>query len=283
MTLLIHSMSELAGIVLPALEAAGARQIAEIGAEFGGMSQRLADFAAQQGGTLTSIDPSVKQEFLDWLAANPGVRHVAAPSLDAIPTLSDVDAWVIDGDHNYYTVYHELRAVDALCSRDGKPLLAFLHDVNWPCGRRDSYYAPDRIPADWRHPYDFDGGVTLDSDALLPGGGFRGMGQFAFATHSGGPRNGVLTAVEDFVEETREQGRDIAFAFVPAVFGMAVLFDAAAEWAPAVAALLIPHHQSPLLQSLEENRLRNYLRVIEHQDHWNALVASARDGRRAAA
>lgn len=277
MTLLIHSMSELSGIILPAMAAAGVRQVAEIGAEFGGMSQLLADFAAEKGGALTSVDPSVKPEFLAWLAQNPGVRHVAAPSLEAIPALSDIDAWVIDGDHNYYTVYHELLGVDALCKRDGKPLLAFLHDVNWPCGRRDSYYAPDRIPAEWRHPHDFEGGVSLDRDELISGGGFRGMGQFAFASHSGGPRNGVLTAVEDFVEDTcAKEGRELAFAYIPAVFGMAVLFDATADWASAVAPLLIPHHQSPLLQSMEENRLRNYLQVIELEDAWASLIAQTK-------
>jgi hypothetical protein len=266
-------MSELSGIIFPVMGAAGVRQVAEIGAEFGGMSQRLADFAAAEGGTLTSIDPSVKPEFLQWLARNPGVRHVAASSLEAIPTLADVDAWVIDGDHNYYTVYHELLAVDALCKRDGKPLLAFLHDVNWPCARRDCYYAPERIPAEWRHPHDYDAGVILDSDDLVPGGGFRGRGQFAFATHLGGPRNGVLTAVEDFVAGTREEaGREVAFAYIPAVFGLAVVFDATAEWAPTVAQLLTPHHQSELLRTMEENRLRNYLRVIELEDAWGSLV-----------
>lgn len=283
MTRLIHSMSELSGIILPAMEAAGVRHIAEIGAEFGGMSQLLADFASERGGSLTSIDPSVKPEFLAWFAQNPGVRHVASPSLDAIPALGNIDAWVIDGDHNYYTVYHELLAVDALCKREGRPLLAFLHDVNWPCGRRDSYYAPDRIPPEWRHPYDFEGGVTLDSEDLVPNGGFRGLGQFAFAKHSGGPRNGVLTAVEDFVERTRaEEGRELAFAYIPAVFGMAVLFDATAEWAPAVAPLLIPHHQSALLQSMEENRLRNYLHVIEMEDAWASLIAQANAAREGA-
>ena len=28
-----------------------------------------------------------------------------------------------------------------------------LHDVLWPYGRRDLYYAPERIPAEFRQPY----------------------------------------------------------------------------------------------------------------------------------
>ena len=40
--LLIHSMSEFSEIILPSLEIAGATEIVEIGAEFGGMSTVLA-------------------------------------------------------------------------------------------------------------------------------------------------------------------------------------------------------------------------------------------------
>lgn len=275
MTLLIHSLSELSDIILSSLDMADARNVVEVGAEFGGMSQLLADYASARAGTLTSIDPTVKPEFTAWLAANPSARHLAKPSLDAIGEVSNTDAWIVDGDHNYYTVYHELLGIDAACHRDSKPLFAFLHDVNWPSARRDSYYAPERIPAEWRHPYDYAGGVTLDTEELLPNQGFRGAGQFAFARHSGGPRNGVLTAVEDFVAQTRDTGRDIAFAYIPAVFGLAVIFDSNAPWSGDVAAALMPFHQSKLLQSLEENRLRNYLRVLEFQDNGVFLAHAA--------
>lgn len=264
--LLIHSMSEFADVILDCLDIAEASRIAEIGAEYGGMSQRLADFAGRHGGRLTSIDPAPKPEFLDWVRSTAHVAHVPLPSLAAMPDLSETQAWVIDGDHNYYTVYHELMAVDAACRRDGLPLLAFLHDVSWPCGRRDFYYAPDQIPAEWRHPYDFDAGVHIDTDAILPGRGFRGSGQFAVATHEGGPRNGVLTAVEDAIETMQANGRKLAWAHVPAVFGLGILFDMDATWSADVAARVAPLHNNPLLHSMEQNRLRNYLKVIDYQD-----------------
>lgn len=270
--LLIHSMSEFADVILDCLDIAEANRIAEVGAEFGGMSQRLADFAARHGGRLTSIDPAPKPEFLRWARGHEQVEHVALPSLEAIPQLSGIQAWVIDGDHNYYTVLHELMAVDAACRRDGLPLLAFLHDVSWPCARRDFYYAPERIPADWRHPYDYDAGVHIDTDAILPGRGFRGMGQFAVATHSGGPRNGVLTAVEDAIAAMQADGRTLAWAHVPAVFGLGILFDMDAPWSAGLAQRVAPLHENPLIRSLEQNRLRNYLRVLDYQD----AIAAAR-------
>jgi len=173
---------------------------------------------------------------------------------------------VIDGDHNWYTVHNELKQADAICKRDGKPLLAILHDINWPSGRRDMYYAPDTIPAAFRHPYSYDGGAVLGESNLVYQRGFRGHGHFAWAAHEGGPRNGVLTAIEDFLEEEHNSGRELGFAEIPAVFGLGVLFDLDAEWSARVAEAVLPYHQNKLIRTLEENRLRNYLRVIELQD-----------------
>lgn len=274
--LLVHSMSEFADIILPALEIAGVREIVEIGAEFGGMSQLLADHAARNDGRLTSIDPCPKPEFLDWVAATPAINHVPRMSLDAIRSVSAADAWVIDGDHNWYTVFNELSQVSEVCRRDGKPLLAFLHDIAWPWARRDLYYAPETIPEGYRHPHCFDSGVTLDSPHLKRGRGFRGLGQFAIALHEGGPRNGVLTAIEDFLEAELNEGRELGFAEIPGVFGLGVLFAMDADWSAPLADHLLPLHQHSLLATLERNRLANYLKVVDLQDDAETRAAVAR-------
>jgi len=268
--LLIHSMKHFAPLVCEALAIAGVRHLAEIGAEFGGMTQVLADHCRKAEGTLTSIDPAPQPEFLEWLGANPCVRHLAQTSLEAMPGLSEIDAWVIDGDHNHFTVLNELRLADAAARRDGRPLLAFLHDVGWPCARRDFYYAPERIPAAFRQPCSHAVGVTLDNRGSLHERGFRGHGQFAWALHEGGAGNGVLTAIEDFIAETNSDTRELAYASIPGVFGLGVLFDLAAAWAGPLAELLLPWHENEMLATLEENRLRNYLAVIEWQDKFDA-------------
>ena len=56
------------------------------------MSAILAAHAERHAGHLTSIDPAAKPEFAEWLAANPHVTHVAAPSLETIAGLREVDA-----------------------------------------------------------------------------------------------------------------------------------------------------------------------------------------------
>lgn len=264
--LLIHSMSEFSDIILGVLDCADSRRIVEIGAEFGGMSSRLADYAGARDGNLISIDPAPKPEFLAWAADNPATTHIGKPSLEAIASLRGIDAWLIDGDHNWYTVYNELKQIDALSQRDEKPFLAILHDVDWPSGRRDMYYAPEQIPAEYRHDHDFDSGAYPGIDALQKGRGFRGMGHFAWAKHEGGPRNGVRTAVEDFVADIAAEGRDIAFAEIPAVFGLGILFSMDAPWSAKVAQQVLPYHRNPLIASLERNRLANYLAVLDWQD-----------------
>lgn len=264
--LLIHSMSEFAWLILPCLEIAEAKSVCEIGAEFGGMSKRLADYCARQGGRLTSIDPHPKPEFLTWVQEHSAVDHLASTSLEALPGLSGIDAFVVDGDHNYYTVLNELRLIESLCRAEGRPMLVFLHDVGWPCDRRDLYYSPDSIPEAHRHPYHWDAGITLDDSGHRMHRGFRGCGNWAPALHAGGPKNGVLTAIDDFTDDMRAEGRLMAYANLPAVFGLGVLFDAQAPFAERLSTLLLPHHNNPLLAELELNRLRNYLAVIDWQD-----------------
>ncbi|WP_298307542.1 class I SAM-dependent methyltransferase [uncultured Erythrobacter sp.] len=265
--LLIHSMSEFSSLILPCLEHAKVKHIAEIGSEFGGMSKLLAQHARRAEGTLTCIDPEPADGFAEWAAAEGNVYHTAKPSLEALSEGSKaVDAWFIDGDHNYYTVYHELTAIDTIQREEGKPLLAFMHDVSWPCARRDFYYAPDRVPPGWRHPHSFDHGVRLGEDGVLAGRGLRGMGSFAVALQAGGERNGVLTAVEDFLKEADSEERSLFYVHVPAVLGLGIIFDAGAEWSGALAEFLLPFHANPLIARLEENRLRNWLEVVEWQD-----------------
>ena len=100
---------------------------------------------------------------------------------------------MIDGDHNYYTVSEELRLVEAAAGGD-LPLLLF-HDVCWPHARRDDYFSPELVPADRRRPIAAGGGLHPDE----PGIRFGALPYRSAAAREGGPGNGVLTAVEDFV------------------------------------------------------------------------------------
>lgn len=259
--LLIHSMSEFAEIIFGSLERTGASDVVEIGAEYGLMTGALLEYTARKNGSFTTIDPAPAPEMESRLADHPHGRLIRRRSLEALPELT-ADAWMVDGDHNYYTVLNESELIHERCRETGRPFLAFYHDVGWPCARRDLYYDPASIPGEHRHPHRWDMGLR-PGDPGLVAGGFRGEGHWAAALTEGGPRNGVLTALEDF---SAAHENELLYAHVPAVFGLGILFDRVAPWAGELTNFLAPWHRSRLLERLEENRLACYLRVIEMQD-----------------
>src|SRR2546425_971462 len=198
MALQIHSRSEFASLILPLLDVAACRRVVEVGAEFGGMTSVLAEYVERCGGAFVTIDPAPQLQVRELLQMARQTRLIESKSLEALPQIELADAYLLDGDHNYYTVLHELAIIFGRHREAGTHPLVFLHDVGWPCGWRDAYYDPDAIPAEWRQPYCYERGVTMDNPGLVEGG-FRGCGAWTPAVQEGGPRNGVRRAVEDFL------------------------------------------------------------------------------------
>jgi hypothetical protein len=183
--------------------------------------------------------------------------------------LPAADAYVLDGDHNYYTVLGELAAIAEQRPDDQPFPLVILHDVAWPCGRRDFYYDPGQLPPEAVHPHSYELGVKLGHRAAQPGG-FRGEGRFAVALQEGGPRNGVLTAVEDFCRDRP----GLFYTEIPCIFGLGILVDA--RLAPKLAPVLSAFTDNPLLAKLERNRLELYLHVLHLQDELNRVRSLAK-------
>ena len=183
-------------------------------------------------------------------------KFVQTTSHEAIPALPEADAYIIDGDHNYYTVRRELELIDQ--TQGQKCWLAFMHDVAWPCGRRDWYYSPERLPAEHVHPHSRAGGVTLDQPGVVPWG-FGNPAVVSVGLKEGGPKNGVTTAIEDFLASHPE----FEFHVVPAFFGLGVICRRSAAWAKKLQAHLVPYVDNPLLARMEQNRIRLFLRVLE--------------------
>lgn len=89
---------------------------------------------------VTVIDSCLDCDLNERFASNSHVTVKKGISLEVLPELHDTfDCILIDGDHNWYTVYHELKMIydRELLKRGG---IVFLHDVEWPWGRRDMYY-----------------------------------------------------------------------------------------------------------------------------------------------
>lgn len=258
--LLIHSLSTYREIILGALETVAPKRLVEVGSEFGGFTSELADWLGERDAEHVVIEPYPVDGVVELDRERDHVTLVRDRTPAALEGLAAADAYVLDGDHNYWTMLGELRRISA--STAGRPWLAVMHDVGWPWARRDLYYAPDLLPEEAKHPHTFTEGVVPGDPGTVPGTGFRGGGQFAAAREEGGERNGVLTAVEDHMAEHEE----LAFLRVPAVFGVGFLYTRGAPWAAELERVVGPFHEHPLLHRLERNRIDLYLAVVGTQD-----------------
>jgi len=215
-------------VVRPVLEAASPRVVVEVGARVGQTTERLLDLASERDFELHVIDPATGPGFdPDALKGQHGGRFNfhSRMSLDQLPLIDEIDAVILDGDHNWYTVYNELKILRGQVER-GRPYpLTFVHDIGWPYGRRDLYYDPDTIPAEHRQPY-AKAGITLGNGELS---GTEGLNvRLYHATTEGAAHSGVRTAVEDFLSEA---DLPIRFLVVDGFHGLGIL-----AWEPAVAA-----------------------------------------------
>ncbi len=257
--LLLHSLATFEPLITDVLDAAGARGVAEVGGEGGTFTERLVGWAERVDGSVHCVDPFPSEELSRVAERSPRLHLLRAASPAALDQLPALDAYVLDGDHNHWTVGAELRKLDRRIRDSERPAVVVLHDVAWPNARRDSYYAPERLPADAVHPHSRIGGAVPDVPELQDGG-FSPAGRWAYAREEGGPRNGVLTAVEDYVAEQPEVEHHV----VEAVFGLGILFSATAPWAPRVRELASAY-QLPLIARLERNRLDLYVEVLRLQ------------------
>ncbi len=251
--------------------------ITEIGVDLATMSPFLLDRVRQRssGGKLHCVDAAFKEAALAAIAGMAGEHGDVIPhgmlSSDFLRTsvAADCNYFVIDGDHNYETVSEELSLIDSV--RAGRATIAFMHDVGWPCGRRDMYYVPERIssrrPAAAGHlsPFSMELGDS-GLDYRIP-----------VALSSGGERNGVQTAIDDFIAGS--SGKWCYFS-VPLFYGLGVL------WSPAAVSSVVDSGiraiqgaidlLRPMLGYAEANRIALLMRVQEGGKAWQAQQSEIR-------
>jgi methyltransferase family protein len=171
-------------VVEPILQAVRPGVIVEIGVRNGMTTRKLLEFASQFDCSVHGVDP-VPGESLDL----PGLEKEYGDrfsfhqemSLEALTHIDGMDAVVIDGDHNWYTVFHELKLIEKRAADEVRPFpTVLLHDVDWPNGRRDRYANINAIPEEYRRIERWTRNTREDRI----------------------PRVGVRTAIEDFLDET---------------------------------------------------------------------------------
>lgn len=266
--LLLHSLASFDPLIVDVLDAIGAKGVVEVGGEGGTFTRQLVSWAERVDGEVHCIDPAPSVELERLAEAAARVRLLRECSPAALERLPELDAYILDGDHNHWTVTAELRTLETRLGDSDHPGVVIMHDVSWPSARRDSYYAPERIPAAGVHPHSFAGGVTPGVKEMRAEG-FSPAGQWAYARTEGGPRNGVLTALEDFLGDRPA----LEVQIVSAVFGLGFLFSSSAPWADDVRRLVTRYHM-PLVARMESNRVDLYLEVLrlQREIEWRSRV-----------
>lgn len=252
--LLLHSMSNFKPIFEEAFALRKPKKIVEIGSEYGGSTKVFLEYAKAYDAHLYIIDPFPYIDINEELKSFRGYfTHIKKLSLDALPKMENIDLFIIDGDHNYYTVINEL----SIIYKNNPTTWCFLHDVAWPWGYRDLYYNPELIPEKQRHEYTYDDGVDANN-SLISRGGFYGAGKFAFAKQYGGDKNGVKKAIEDFLL----YNDNLFYNQINAIMGLGLIVPK--EDAQFSIDILKPY-QNLLIDNMEKNRIELYCHLLKMQ------------------
>lgn len=195
------------------------QRILEVGADNGWNTRRILAYCRENGVHADIVDPAPRpglhEVFAEYDAGE--YRYYPYKSIHAIPQVAAPDVALLDGDHNWATVYSELRLLFARAAESKVPApIVLFHDVAWPYARRDMYYAPEDLPLSERQPYAYSG--VLPGVSELVEHGMNAM--LANALHEGGPRNGVLTGIEDFIASLSQP---VHFNVLPFFNGLGIL------------------------------------------------------------
>ena len=198
-------------IIFPILRRTKAKNIVEIGSGNIILTKNILEYAISNNSHLIIVDPILdydefKEENSDQIEFYPEL------SLNRLPFLEDYDTILIDGDHNWYTVYNELKIIEEKFKNKQFPLI-FITGLGWPRARNDQYNNPENIPASHRQPY------TKTEKSLKKNYGLT-SDKFT-AINGNNPKNGVLTALEDFIKES---SLDLSFKNINAFSGLGILY-----------------------------------------------------------
>jgi hypothetical protein len=248
-----YSLENVAEIMQPCLEARGTTTLLEIGSFAGELTESLLGWGTPKGVKISTVEPLPPPELREVVERHPELTLIEDTGVGALDGLDELpDTIIIDGDHNYYTLTSELDKIAEKAGEGPLPLLMF-HDVCWPHERRDTYYAPDRVPESERQPLGHNCTIAPGNPGLSEGG----LPFEWAAAREGGPKNGVLTAIEDFME--RRGG--LRLAVVPVFFGFGVLWEESAPYADAVAETIAPYDRNPVIERAEANRVALLVRT----------------------
>ncbi|MDO9045719.1 MAG: glycosyltransferase [Methanobacteriaceae archaeon] len=252
-------------IILPIIKSINSKYIIEVGSDTGLNTKNILKYCIDHDAHMTAIDPFPSFDIDEFKRVyEDKFEMLTELSLNALPNLNDYDVILLDGDHNWYTLYNELKIIERNFKNKNFPLV-FLHDIGWPYARRDLYYNPQDIPENYRQPYK-KLGICPGETNLKEQGGINS--KFNNSIYENTSKNGVLTAVEDFIQES-----DLEFFFesISAFFGLGILIPKNMEMENIVKTVIKKANFESTLEnerinlSLEKGELENQNNFILHK------------------
>ena len=162
--LLLHSLTFYSDLLRHLTAVPPNPDIVEVGSETGEMSEQLAEQASSRGGRLYVVEPAPAPRLRGLASTRGNVEIIEDLSPAALGKLPTAGTYVLDGDHNYSVVSGELREI--LGRADSTDSVVVMHDVGWPCARRDMYYSPASLPPGEVHDHSIRRGAVLDQSRI---------------------------------------------------------------------------------------------------------------------
>ena len=150
------------------------------------LCETLLDYDATFIGIGAEHDSIIKKENLEIVNGNP---------LDILSEFKNFDAIFINDDPNWYTIYNELNIVKK--NNEEFPLV-FICNNKFPNKRRDTYFNPDLIPDEFKHDFRKELPFCFNDKQIVISDGYY------HACEENTAKNGVLTAIEDFLSENNQ-------------------------------------------------------------------------------
>ena len=118
----------------PVAEALQPKTIVELGSDHGDNTRNLLEFCQNTNAVLHVIEPLPKYDVPEWQERYG--KHLVfhrVPSLDAFPSVGHMDLVLIDGDHDRYAVFKELKLIEKRCGEIPQPFpLVMLRGIGQP-------------------------------------------------------------------------------------------------------------------------------------------------------
>ncbi len=143
-------------VVWPILQTAGARRIVEIGALRGDTTVLMLERLGRRGRAARHRSGArVRPGRARSSGSRAATSSTATSATMCCRNFRAIDVALVDGDHNWFTVYHELKLLAEACAagRRAAPGTDPARRRSGPTAAATSYYAPERIPEEFRQPY----------------------------------------------------------------------------------------------------------------------------------